>query len=471
MVRLFLYILLFVLVVIIAVITNHQLGLGEVRLVWLGYELTTSMPFLLLVLLVIAIGMAYCMRFLSAVLGLRRWFAHYRQRRRYARGHTALSRGLVAVAAGDAGRARREATRAGDLLQDQSLVLLLAAQADQLDGNEEAARGKFERMAARDDTAFLGIRGLLGMALRRGDETTALDLARRAYELQSSTPWIQQVLFELQVRHGLWKDAQSTLTRATRQGVVPPEDAARKTAVLLLQRADQADSQGRRQDALHLMRDAHAKAPTLVPVVTRFAETLIASGNSRKAIKLIEQAWSAQPSADLAAVYRRTRTGPIAAVKALQRLVRIRPDHPEGRLALAEAAIEARDWTEARAQLRTAAELEPAPSGRLCTLMARLEEGENGDTGAAKDWLLRANAARFFTVWECSQCGAVSESWEALCGSCGAFDSLVAETVRPALQADAEPPIRIPDSVGSRVTAAARSAAATVEAAEAARAG
>jgi len=473
MVRLLKYCLILVILVVVTLWASHNPG--QVQVDWLGYEATTSVPFLLLLLLIAAVGIAYFQRGLSALAELPRRYARYRQRRRYAKGHSALSRGLVAVAAGDSGRARREAMKAGDLLQDQSLVLLLSAQAAQLDGNEDAAQKKFEEMADREETAFLGVRGLLGMALRRGDETAALDLARRAYELQSNTPWVQQILFELQVRHGLWKEAQSTLGRATKLGIVDPPESAQKTAVLLLQRADQAETQGRKEDALQLMREAHAKAPTLLPVVLRYADKLIDSGNTRKAAKLIEQAWATQPAAELAALYRRARPGEDAAglVKAMQRLVKVQPDHPESRLAVAEAAIEARQWQEARTQLRTAAEQEPAPSGRLCTLMAKLEEGENGDTGAARDWLLRANEARTFTVWECGQCGAVSESWEALCSSCGAFDSLVPETVRPAMQAGVEDPAALPigESVGTTVAEAARSAAATVNAAESARAG
>src|SRR5690606_26575928 len=66
--------------------------------------------------------------------------------RRRRKGFLALSRGMVAVAAGDAAEARRHAGRARKLLDETPLTLLLAAQAAQLDGEEGAATRYFEAM-------------------------------------------------------------------------------------------------------------------------------------------------------------------------------------------------------------------------------------------------------------------------------------------------------------------------------------
>ena len=76
----------------------------------------------------------------------------------------------------------------------------------------------------------------------------------------------------------------------------------------------------------------------------------------------------------------------------MQALAALKPEHPESRLAAAEAAVDAKMWSQARGQLdplATASE----PDLRTCLLMARIEEGDGGDSTKVMDWLRRAAAA------------------------------------------------------------------------------
>ena len=89
-----------------------------------------------------------------------------------------------------------------------------------------------------------------------------------------------------------------------------------------------------------------------------------------------------------------TREGLYAALdrfKRFQTLGRLRPEHDETRLALAEAALDAELWGEARAFLSDATG--DRPSARACRLMAAVETSENGDSEAARVWLERAATA------------------------------------------------------------------------------
>jgi len=91
-------------------------------------------------------------------------------------------------------------------------------------------------------------------------------------------------------------------------------------------------------------------------------------------------------------------------------------------VALAQAALDAKLWGEARAHLGHAVERGVTP--RLCRLFADLEESEHGDLKAARQWLERAGAAPPDPVWVCEDCGATAGAWSVRCDSCGAFDSL-----------------------------------------------
>ncbi len=57
-----------------------------------------------------------------------------------------------------------------------------------------------------------------------------------------------------------------------------------------------------------------------------------------------------------------------------------------GKPIVAEAALDAQLWGEARRHLGNELAREP-PSRRLYLLMARLEEGEHGDAGRVREWL------------------------------------------------------------------------------------
>jgi HemY protein len=110
-------------------------------------------------------------------------------------------------------------------------------------------------------------------------------------------------------------------------------------------------------------------------------------------------------------------------VRAAKKLIQPNPDHPESRIALARASLEARLWGEARQSLDMAlAETSPSP-GRVCRMMAELEESENADQGRAREWLVRASQASADPVWVCDHCGNGVGEWSVTCGKCGEFDS------------------------------------------------
>ena len=251
---------------------------------------------------------------------------------------------MVAVAAGDPQEARRYAKRADLLLADPPLTLLLSAQAAQLDGDEGAAKKFFTAMLERPETAFLGLRGLLMQAMKAGDRTEALSLARRAYEERPKTGWAVATLLDLHLEAGDWAEAAPLLTQAAKLKARPEAEARRKRAVLLTERA-------RTEPPLHGLtaaREAVKLAPDLVPARVQLARILTAAGREREAAKVIEQGWSMGPHPDLAAAYAALapEEAPIARYRRFERLSALAPRHRESLLALAECAIAAGLWAE-----------------------------------------------------------------------------------------------------------------------------
>lgn len=473
MIRILFFIALLALVLFLVVFISQvpgtvQIVIGETNAEGGALELHSRLGPLVLIVFLLGVVLAMGWHLVSLTMGSVRGFSLWRRNRRLRLGYESLTRGMVAVAAGDPQDAQRQAGRARSLLGTHPLALLLSAEAAQLANDLDAAKLHFGAMMKRTETEFIGIRGLLIQALDREDAEEALELARRAVALRPRTGWVLKTLFDLQVRARLWSEAQDTLHRAGRERVFAEHELKRRRALLAFLRAEEAQRSGRKEEARDLYREAQSLEPRLVPAVVAHADCLIDLNSARSAAKLLEKAWSAEPHADIASAYlraragapgllnRRTKESATAILRWAERLHALQPESLEGQLVLATAAVEAEDWARARevlAQARqTAGETPPA---RLCRLMARLETGERGDVAAARDWLERAAEAGPPPVWVCGNCGALSESWTAVCPSCGSLDSLRQEippslgpvlTILPPAEMEITPPETESDS-------------------------
>jgi HemY protein len=202
---------------------------------------------------------------------------------------------------------------------------------------------------------------------------------------------------------------------------------------------------------------AQALASDLAAPACHHARLLIELGRKRSAAKTIERAWRTAPHPDLARLYLdlHPEAGVLARATAMQGLAAHNPEAEESHLAIAEAALAAQLWGEARHHLGLALAASPSagsslagPSRRLCLLMARLEESEAGNTPAARDWLDRAIGAPSDPTYVCTRCGGETLEWLALCPECGGFDTFVWRSPpsgsRLAQSADAGAPLMLP---------------------------
>ena len=153
----------------------------------------------------------------------------------------------------------------------------------------------------------------------------------------------------------------------------------------------------------------------------------------------------------------------------MRRLAGLAPNHVESALALARAAIDAREFREARNALSG---FLAQPTQRVALLMADLEQAEFADEGRSREWTARAVYAARDPAWTAD--GFVSEQWMpmspvsgridalewkapvAAIASAPAADEVVAEPepARPVIEAKSAAPIPVPPPSGSAPAAA-----------------
>jgi HemY protein len=161
-------------------------------------------------------------------------------------------------------------------------------------------------------------------------------------------------------------------------------------------------------------------APTLIPAAALAGRLLGELGDLRRAARIVEAAWKANPHPELADTYAHLRPGDSARERLarVETLAQMTPGHIEGALAVARAAVDAQEFAAARAAL---APLLSAPTQRVAILMAELEETESGDLGRAREWMSRAVHARRDPAWTAD--GLISERWMPVSPVTGRLDA------------------------------------------------
>lgn len=402
---------------------------GDVVISWGVWRASPSVPVFVLVLglTIVAAVLAW-----SLLRGL--WRAPQRMRRRrhekrQARGRHAITHGLLAIGQGDGHAARRHADVAKRLTTDDPLALLLHAQSAQLDGDRDGAHRAFQAMAERGDTRLLGLRGLFIEAQRSDDPVAAVTIAEEALKLSPASTWASQAVLGFRCAQSDWTGALKILDNNFASGLIDRATFRRQRGVLLTARALELETADR-DLSRESVTEAIKLAPTLVPAAVLASRFQSEAHQIRRAMKIIETAWLAQPHPDLADAYAHVKLGD----SARQRLVRVEtlaskaPGHIVGALAIARAAIDAAEFTRAREAL---APFTADSTQRVAMLMAEIERTEHGDSGRARAWTLRAVRALHDPVWTAD--GYVSDRWRPVSPVTGRIDAFQWQTPLAAL--------------------------------------
>ncbi len=416
---------------------------GDVAITFRGQQYDTSPLIALAGVAAVAFLFAVVFAMAGYLLRLPARLRANRRARRQTKGFDALTRGMIAASAGDLRNARRASADAAKHLGDQPLTMLLDAQTSLLAGDRAATEQTFSRMADHPETRVLGLRGLHVEARQRGDAAAAHEYAEAAHRI-APLPWAGQAVLEHHSAQQNWTRALQAVETNLAQKTIDKPTANRQRAVLKTALA-LALAPGQAEEALKLASEAVSLAPDLVPASTFVGRALGRRGDLRKAARLLEGAWRLGPHPDIAAVYLDIRPGDSSTdrLKRAQTLARLAPKDVESCLAVARAAIAAREFAVARESMEPliAATPDNRPTARTCMAMAELEEAEKGPSGAVREWLARASRAPRDKAWVAD--GVVSDVWAPFSPVSGKLDAWIWQTP-PERLTNAWEPLRDP---------------------------
>ena len=409
---------------------------GAVAITWLGYRIETSVMVAIAGVALVAILSVLLWAIVRGIVRSPDQVSLFMRHRRAVRGHLAVTRGLIAIGSGDQRSARKAADEARRLSPEEPLALLLSAQSAQMSGDRPGAERAFRAMAGRSDTRLLGLRGLYIEAQRRDDANAARLFAEEAAKSGPSVAWAGQAVLDYRCAAADWDGALGALD--SMKSTLDKPAYRRQRAVLLTARA-MALADSDRAGARALALEAVKLAPDLVPA-SALAGRLLAEGNElRRAGRVLEAAWKVSPHPDIAEAYANLRFGDSARdrLARAQKLVAKEPGGIEGALAVAHAALDAREFAVARAALAPHLAM---PTQRVAALMAEIEQTEHGDEGRAREWMARAVHAARDPAWTAD--GVVSDRWLPVSPVTGQLDAFqwrvpLAELAPPPMEATA----------------------------------
>lgn len=402
------------------------------------YLVKMELGFFLLCILGLVLVSIFVYQTMKTFIDLPKSYRRYSEVRAKQRGYEALTKGLTAVAAGDAKAAKKQADLAAGLLpEDGGLPLLLEAQAARLEGREDDAVKSFVALLEHKDAGFLGVRGLLQSALDNGDDEGALVLAERALELHPKQPWILKINYDLLIRMRKWYRAEKVLSRLEKQKAIEAERALSDRVALLLAQAEDDVAEGYVSDATQEVKRVLKLSPGFAPATILLANIQKEQNNIKAAYKTVKRAWKSGTNGALVTYWMEIMPEDEAGDKLkrlrwMEKLLKYNSHSPSGLRVAAELATEAGLWGEAREYFKAAEE--EGISSALYKSWAQLEEKSGGGETAVKHWLSKAADAPATKSWICQETGRRYTHWAPVAEPHGSFNTI--EWTRPKAELD-----------------------------------
>ena len=422
---------------------------GQTTIIWLDTEvsLPTSLAIGGMIGLFVVAG--FCAWLFRKFLSWPGLIAYNWRERRRRDGEKALAIGMVAFAAGDIKRARRQAKKSEKLLGSGILPDLLSAQTAHATGDTKASLRYFQALAKDRQTAYFGQIGLMRLYHQAGNDSDSIEAAEQALLIEkNSLPAIMKLLADA-LANQAWEEAHARVDRliALRQAEQKHQPSDR-----LFSDNPQADNAVMPSGQLanlpllaaylclfiaELQADDRAKLkwltlaadyPAPLPAAILKCAGLEAEQKPKSAIKRLEAGFIRLPHSRIADQLKQiSGTNDGQHVAQIGKLAEKTQNRDEAQLIVAEQALACGIWAAASAAL---SQISAAGyTNRYYMVSARLADAMSGtdaetQTLSREDALFEAATAPHGSGWYCAGCHAPHPDMADSCSQCGVIGQI-----------------------------------------------
>lgn len=315
-----------------------------------------------------------------------------------------VMQGFSSLAAGDLARARKYADKASKALPDQALTELLQSQVAALAGEKNKADEYYKLLSNREESSFIGYRGLLSNAISNNQLDKALETADELLRKYPKSVWLNESLIDLGFRTSSWDKLERYLKKSEANKVLSKEELAEKFAIYYYMKAKIAESENRHEDAEWLVERSLKYMPEFTPSAIFQSQLYIKKNEFKKARNVIEDSWKDAPHPLLGSDYEKAlqSLGEKSKAKKIRKLYEAAPDDVDSVLVYAKALLDEGDKDEARAVVKQGLNIRETKD--LCTLMSEVDDKIL--------WQNRSYTAKEDKCWYCKLTGARYQFWQ-----------------------------------------------------------
>ncbi len=190
---------------------------GEISMVWLGYQITTSVAFVIFSLIFVMILLVVVLQLLYTLITFPSRVGKKLKEYKVEQNLKDLQIGYAALLSGDFDQAKKISHKLIDSPSKnksiENLSQMLIAKVAQEDGNKQLADDYFDKFMAKGKTKFFAIKGKLDAAFKAGDVEEAISYAEEAYRLKPKTKDGAHSLLELYKKANKFDKAEEFLNK------------------------------------------------------------------------------------------------------------------------------------------------------------------------------------------------------------------------------------------------------------------
>lgn len=255
---------------------------GSVTMLWFDYQIETSVAFIILVILFAAIFIVLFTLIIRLIIASPSQFWQRRNVKQLNNGITELTYSIAALASSNITAAETHVHKVEKLLGKTPLTILLSAQIAKNKGNDAATHALLEQLLGYKETEYLAARSLSESASQNANLPKALQLAKKALELNPKDSSATIAVASLQIRLKLWDEAISNIQRTK----LPRKEKSRLLALTHLARGELLMAGGYYEEALSLVKTIISNLPDFPPAIAFCANIYDKNQMSKKAAKL-----------------------------------------------------------------------------------------------------------------------------------------------------------------------------------------
>ncbi len=396
---------------------------GAVLISWQGWEVRFSVAVSVL-LVILYTGFILVLIRLLKWLNITAYFSSpERLAAKRARAEQDLDRAWSAYALEDYADAIKHGRRAKAKLGDDHNVLRLLASATRKSG--DANNPYLDALKKSDMSATWVEKQELDDLLGEKAWSRARPLIANMLEHNPKNTNLLELNLIASAHMSDWQAAKDAFgALSNNKGSMDAKQLKRYSAVIDYSLALEAKAAGQKAESHDLFKSALKNDPSFSAAAIASARGYIEQDDKKSAEKVVLKAWKHRQTDELGELYAElypTESGAetFRRVKKLSDIV----EAPESQHLLAEAAIEAEKWPDARRTLETLVNNDAA-SKKTYHLMALLERKQKKDAEASEKLLSRAEKAGGDPGWKCSNCHAPATHYQPVCPACGGFDTI-----------------------------------------------